>query len=89
MSERTKERERGGKCKKGERERKGEIGNKMVYVPTPHSGSYIRGLETTATYDPALQEFVLNTPTLTATKWWPGTCEYTSTMLSVTSCLSL
>ena len=42
------------------------------------SGSYIRGLETTATYDPTSQEFVLNTPTLTATKWWPGTCEYTA-----------
>ena len=40
------------------------------------SGSYIRGLETTATYDLTSQEFVLNTPTLTATKWWPGTCEY-------------
>lgn len=35
-------------------------------------GSYIRGLETTATYDPATQEFVLNSPTLTASKWWPG-----------------
>ena len=35
-------------------------------------GSFVRGLETTATYDPTTQEFVLNTPTLTATKWWPG-----------------
>ena len=35
--ERKREREGGGKCKKGESERKGEIGNKMVYVPTLHS----------------------------------------------------
>ncbi|RDD36138.1 Peroxisomal acyl-coenzyme A oxidase 1, partial [Trichoplax sp. H2] len=35
-------------------------------------GTFIRGLETTSTYDPKREEFVLNTPTLTATKWWPG-----------------
>jgi acyl-CoA oxidase len=35
-------------------------------------GTFIRGLETTATYDPKTEEFVLNTPTLTAYKWWPG-----------------
>ncbi|CAK1544436.1 unnamed protein product [Leptosia nina] len=35
-------------------------------------GTFIRGLETTATYDPYTQEFVLNTPTLTSYKWWPG-----------------
>ena len=35
-------------------------------------GTFIRGLETTATYDGKTQEFVLNTPTLTAFKWWPG-----------------
>ena len=36
-------------------------------------GTFIRGLETTATYDPSTEEFILNTPTLTAYKWWPGT----------------
>lgn len=35
-------------------------------------GTFIRGLETTATYDPETETFVLNTPTLTAYKWWAG-----------------
>eukprot|EP00300_Choanocystis_sp_HF-7_P036644 c52510_g1_i1.p1 GENE.c52510_g1_i1~~c52510_g1_i1.p1 ORF type:complete len:724 (+),score=107.53 c52510_g1_i1:88-2172(+) len=35
-------------------------------------GSNVRGLETTATYDPSTQEFVLHSPTLTSAKWWPG-----------------
>eukprot|EP00164_Ancoracysta_twista_P001768 GFYU01002321.1.p1 GENE.GFYU01002321.1~~GFYU01002321.1.p1 ORF type:complete len:688 (+),score=205.75 GFYU01002321.1:70-2064(+) len=35
-------------------------------------GSNVRGLETTATYDKDTQEFILNSPTLTSTKWWPG-----------------
>ncbi|XP_078619508.1 peroxisomal acyl-coenzyme A oxidase 1-like [Branchiostoma floridae x Branchiostoma japonicum] len=35
-------------------------------------GTFVRGLETTATYDPSTQEFVINSPTLTSTKWWPG-----------------
>ncbi|NWI16342.1 ACOX1 oxidase, partial [Crypturellus soui] len=35
-------------------------------------GSHVRGLETTATYDPATQEFILNSPTVTSIKWWPG-----------------
>ena len=33
----------------------------------------MRALETTATYDPSTEQFILNTPTITATKWWPGT----------------
>ncbi|CAK1544437.1 unnamed protein product [Leptosia nina] len=35
-------------------------------------GTFIRGLETTATYDSSTEEFVLHTPTLTAYKWWGG-----------------
>lgn len=35
-------------------------------------GTFIRGLETTCTYDPATEEFILNSPTLTSYKWWPG-----------------
>ncbi|XP_012494134.1 PREDICTED: peroxisomal acyl-coenzyme A oxidase 2 isoform X1 [Propithecus coquereli] len=35
-------------------------------------GTYLQGLETEATYDAATQEFVIHSPTITATKWWPG-----------------
>nr|XP_017512265.2 peroxisomal acyl-coenzyme A oxidase 2 isoform X2 [Manis javanica] len=35
-------------------------------------GTYLQGLETEATYDAATQEFVVHSPTMTATKWWPG-----------------
>ncbi|ENN81096.1 probable peroxisomal acyl-coenzyme A oxidase 1 [Dendroctonus ponderosae] len=35
-------------------------------------GTFIRGLETTATYDVKSEEFILNSPSLTAYKWWPG-----------------
>eukprot|EP01117_Protostelium_nocturnum_P017039 TRINITY_DN6862_c0_g1_i1.p1 TRINITY_DN6862_c0_g1~~TRINITY_DN6862_c0_g1_i1.p1 ORF type:complete len:713 (+),score=191.30 TRINITY_DN6862_c0_g1_i1:306-2141(+) len=42
-------------------------------------GTFVRGLETTAHYDPKSREFTLNTPTITSTKWWPGGLGYTST----------
>ena len=35
-------------------------------------GTFVRGLETTATYDEQSQEFVIHSPELTSTKWWPG-----------------
>jgi hypothetical protein len=34
-------------------------------------GSNVRGLQTQAMYDPATEEWVLNTPTLQSMKWWP------------------
>lgn len=44
-----------------------------TYVQTELGhGTFIRGLETTATYDPQTEEFIVNTPTLSATKYWPG-----------------
>ena len=42
------------------------------------AGSNVHGLETTAIYDEKTQEFVVNTPTLTATKFWPGASEFIS-----------
>jgi acyl-CoA oxidase len=35
-------------------------------------GSNVPGMETTATFDRAADQFVLHTPNLTATKWWIG-----------------
>ena len=35
-------------------------------------GSNVKGLEIEAVYDHASKEFVLNSPTVTATKWWIG-----------------
>ncbi|CAH2989665.1 unnamed protein product [Chilo suppressalis] len=35
-------------------------------------GTFIRGLETTATYDENTEEFVLHSPTLSSYKWWAG-----------------
>jgi acyl-CoA oxidase len=42
-------------------------------------GSYIRGFETTAHYDKSTQEFVINSPTDTSTKWWIGMLGQTAT----------
>jgi len=35
-------------------------------------GSDVSGLETTATFDQDSDEFIIHSPTITATKWWPG-----------------
>uniref|UniRef100_A0AAF5D072 Acyl-coenzyme A oxidase n=1 Tax=Strongyloides stercoralis TaxID=6248 RepID=A0AAF5D072_STRER len=47
-------------------------------------GTNLKKLETTATYDPVKEEFILNSPTITAAKWWPGglgkTCNYAIVM---------
>lgn len=37
-------------------------------------GSNVRGLETQAIWDPRKKEFILHSPTLTASKWWNGEC---------------
>eukprot|EP00878_Enallax_costatus_P005125 GHUV01005387.1.p1 GENE.GHUV01005387.1~~GHUV01005387.1.p1 ORF type:complete len:651 (+),score=176.60 GHUV01005387.1:188-2140(+) len=42
-------------------------------------GTFVRGLETTATYDSSTQEFIIHSPTLTSTKWWPGGMGKTAT----------
>lgn len=41
-------------------------------------GSFVRGLETTATFDPQTDEFVLHSPTTSATKYWPGGLGYSA-----------
>jgi acyl-CoA oxidase len=35
-------------------------------------GSNVAGIETTATFDKSTDEFIIQTPSPTATKWWPG-----------------
>jgi acyl-CoA oxidase len=42
-------------------------------------GSFVKGLETTANYDKENDEFLINTPTDTATKWWIGAAGETAT----------
>ena len=49
-----------------------------VYFTCISLGTFIRGLETTATYDPATEEFIINSPTLTSMKFWPGASKYTA-----------
>jgi acyl-CoA oxidase len=39
-------------------------------------GSDVNRIETTATFDPKTQEFIINTPTLGATKWWGSDLVY-------------
>ncbi|RCI04573.1 fatty-acyl coenzyme A oxidase [Rhizopus stolonifer] len=46
-------------------------------------GSNVPGLETTATFDAASDQFILHTPTLTATKWWIGGAAHSATHAAV------
>ncbi|XP_037948738.1 probable peroxisomal acyl-coenzyme A oxidase 1 [Teleopsis dalmanni] len=41
-------------------------------------GTNVRGIQTRADYDSKTDEFVLNTPSLEAYKWWPGGMGHTS-----------
>ena len=50
---------------------KGEILGTYAQTEMGH-GTFLRGLETTATYDPKTREFILHSPTIRAYKWWPG-----------------
>src|ERR1700761_7448689 len=42
-------------------------------------GSNVRGIELEATWDQSTKEFVLHSPTLSASKWWNGTLGRTAT----------
>lgn len=46
-------------------------------------GSNVAGLETTATFDRATDEFIINTPHVGATKWWIGGAAHSATHCSV------
>ncbi|KAH3679583.1 hypothetical protein WICMUC_000916 [Wickerhamomyces mucosus] len=46
-------------------------------------GSNVAGLETTATYNPKTQTFTVNTPKLSATKWWIGGAAHSSNHAAV------
>ena len=46
-------------------------------------GTFVRGLETTATYNPKTKEFILHSPTITAYKWWPGGSEFVKYFLNI------
>ncbi|KAL3457029.1 acyl-CoA dehydrogenase/oxidase C-terminal [Aspergillus heterothallicus] len=52
-------------------------------------GSNVRGLELEARYDCAAREFVLHSPTLTASKWWNGTLGRTANHAIVVAQLML
>ncbi|PVV04466.1 hypothetical protein BB560_001033 [Smittium megazygosporum] len=46
-------------------------------------GSNVAGLETTATYDHDKDQFIIHTPTTTATKWWIGGAAHSTTHCAV------
>lgn len=45
-------------------------------------GTFVRGLQTVAVYDEAARQFVVHSPCLEATKWWPGGLGKTATHVS-------
>ncbi|KAH8552923.1 acyl-CoA dehydrogenase/oxidase C-terminal [Umbelopsis sp. PMI_123] len=42
-------------------------------------GSNVAGVETTATFDEASDQFIVHSPTITSTKWWIGGAAHTAT----------
>jgi acyl-CoA oxidase len=52
-------------------------------------GSNVRGIELEAQWDNTTKEFVLHSPTLTASKWWNGTLGRTATHAVVVAQLKL
>lgn len=55
----------------------GKIVGTYVQTEIGH-GTFVRGLETTATFDQATDEFIINSPTLTSTKYWPTALAFTA-----------
>ncbi|KIW26553.1 uncharacterized protein PV07_09639 [Cladophialophora immunda] len=52
-------------------------------------GSNVRGLETEARWDPTTKEFIIHSPTITASKWWNGTLGRTANYAVVIAQLML
>lgn len=48
-------------------------------------GTFLRGLETTTTFDHKNDEFVIHSPTLTSAKYWPSALGFTATHAIVTA----
>ncbi|XP_067943579.1 peroxisomal acyl-coenzyme A oxidase 1-like [Watersipora subatra] len=46
-------------------------------------GTYLKKLETTATFDKERQQFIMNSPTLSSIKFWPGALGHTSNYAAV------
>lgn len=56
----------------------GKIIGTYVQTELAH-GTFVHGVQTTATFDIERDEFIINTPSLEAIKFWPGGVGYSST----------
>lgn len=55
-----------------------------VYAQTELGhGTYVGGIETTATFDRKTDEIIIHSPTLSSAKYWPGSLGYTSSHAAV------
>ncbi|KAE9367899.1 acyl-CoA oxidase [Stipitochalara longipes BDJ] len=50
-------------------------------------GTQVRGIETTATFDKETDEFIIHSPTLSSTKYWPGALGCASTHTLLMACM--
>lgn len=66
----------------------GQIIGAYVSTELGH-GSFVRGMETTATYDEKTDEFIINSPTVSSTKFWPGASGFSCTHAIVTARLTI
>jgi acyl-CoA oxidase len=57
---------------------RGEINWAYVQTELGH-GTFVRGMETTATFDEAKDCFIINSPTVTSAKYWPGSLAFSTT----------
>lgn len=55
----------------------GKMNGAYIQTELAH-GSFVRGIETTATFDPATDCFLLHSPTLTSIKFWPGSMAFSA-----------